>query len=91
MFKAAFAFRSHHHQDWFFGTVVLFIVGCVAAWFGYSWLAWTWMWGHILTAVGAIRVVGFRKISPSDVFSRDCIWYNGLMALFNGVVIWLTP
>lgn len=86
MLKAALTFRSHHHQDWFFGTMVLLIVGCVAAWNGYGWLSWTWMWGHLLTVLGACYTIGFSRVRTSDVFSRDCIWYNLLMALINGGV-----
>lgn len=86
MLKAALSFRSEHHKDWFFGTTVLFIVGCGFSWFGISFVSWLWMCGHLLTALAAWYAIGFKRMRAHEYLSVDCIWYNSLMAAMNGGV-----
>ena len=84
-------FRSPNHAAWFFVSVAVLIISLIYAFYrlGTARAIWRFVIGtHVGTVVLAILVVATRGSGP--VYSIDCIWFNALMALIYGSLLYKT-
>ena len=80
--------KNANHIIWFVSSVFLavFTVLIFLAHIGKSVLLLPMIF-HSLAIIGSVYVFYIEK-KESDVFSKDCIWYNTLMIAFYAILMW---
>ena len=80
--------RNPNHAIWFFCSVYFFIFTILSFFgrFGKIILILPIIF-HMSAVTGAIVTIYIKK-EKSEVYSKDCIWYNSLMTLMYGILMY---
>ena len=72
-------FRNANHEFWFYGSMTILIIAItIYSIFGFKEQFFSIAIGHFGMSVIAMVLVVVLK-ETSEVYSIDCVWFNGLM------------
>ena len=72
-------FRNTDHEFWFYGSMIVLVI-CVVIYFIFKsrFQFLNIANGHlVIFAIATIKMIFLKQ--ESEVFSVDCVWFNGLM------------
>lgn len=82
-------FRNANHETWFYFSMIIFI-GCVSALFLFKASEQFFCMASCHLGTSARAVYEVRKKKESEVYSTDCIWFNGLLCAIYAGLFYIT-
>lgn len=78
-------FRSIEHAVWFGLSVVMYGAALCHTWSGLQDISWLMCAIHALFSYRALVELDYGRLEENGPYSRDCIWFNALMAVVHAV------